>query len=268
MIDNLPTPRIAILIADSREPFFTEIKDLMRELQFSSNSGIPIDVFYALGNEKYWLRTKIALRSEWMRYSKAWPLKYISDYLMLNRYRKKLPTVFRSGRQLVIDIPEGLNYLSIKMLASFKYLVDMNYDYIFRTTLSSYINQDVLLECARSWPSEEPLYGGGLVEFNEHPFISGAATLLNRESVRLLLNNQGKMNFARIDDVEFGRIFESLIKPHAIKHLNIDSLEKLNLYSSAELISAVSIRCTTRSLPREDLIVIKALAERFREIPS
>ena len=37
MRDNLPTPRIAILIADSQEPFFKEIKDLMSEIQFSSD---------------------------------------------------------------------------------------------------------------------------------------------------------------------------------------------------------------------------------------
>lgn len=264
MRENLPTPRIAILIADSQEPFFKEIKDLMSEIQFSSNSGLQIDVFYALGNDKYWIRTEIAARSEWMRYSKAWPLKYISDYLMLKRHRKVLPQVFRSGRQLIIDIPEGLNYLSIKMLASFKYLADLNYDYIFRTTLSSYINKNVLCEFIQSWPPEEPLYGGSLVEFNEHPFISGAATLLNKESIRLLLENQNKMNFARIDDVEFGRIFEPLVKPQRIQHLNIDSVEKLKTYSLSELESAVSIRCTTKRMPREDQIIIKALVERLR----
>jgi hypothetical protein len=263
MRDNLPTPRIAILIADSQEPFFKEVKDLMSEIQFSSDSGFQIDVFYALGNDKYWIRTEIARRSEWMRYSRAWPLKYISDYLMLKRHRKVLPQVFRSGKQLMIDIPEGLNYLSIKMLASFKYLSDLKYDYVFRTTLSSYTNMNVLRDFTQSWPSEEPLYGGSLVEFNEHPFISGAATLLNRESIRLLLENQKKMNFARIDDVEFGRIFEPIVKPHRIKHLNIDSIEKLNSYSLSELESAVSIRCTTKRKPREDQIVIKALVERL-----
>lgn len=268
MRDTPSTPRIAILIADSPEPFFREIKDIMSQLQDFSDSGFQIDVFYAIGNEKYWLRTEIALRSEWMRYSKVWPLKYISDYLMLKRYRKELPQVIRNGSQLKIDIPEGLNHLSVKMLAAFKYLAELNYDYVFRTTLSSYINKNVLLEFTKSWPSGEPLYGGSLVEFNEHPFISGAATLLNRESIHLLIENQKKMNFARIDDVEFGRIFEPIVKPHSMKHLNIDSLEKLNSYSFAELEAAVSIRCTTKKMPRQDQIVIKALVERLHNSKS
>lgn len=257
--------KIAVLIADVSEEPFMEIKAKMRELMEGDFQSNGVDFYYIKGKDLSVLRRTKYNLIERIRYTNFWLLQYSHDYLTMIHYKFFRARTQINGQDIHVDIPEGLSHLTIKMIAGFEVLEELGYDFVYRTTLSTVINLDLLKNYTNSLGLLKEVYAGYLVDFNIHPFISGSSTLLNAKAIRTIGKNRRKLNFARLDDVAIGRLFETLVKPVSIPQLNLETPEDVQKISEQELKQVLSYRCKTTTIPRTDWQIAHLVMSKLRD---
>ena len=89
-------------------------------------------------------------------------------------------------------------------------LQNYDFDYLFRTNLSSYINLEKLIEYAKDKPKDN-FYCGitGQPTGCPHKFVSGSGHFLSRNLVSLIVSNKHEIEYNTIDDLELGRFLDS-----------------------------------------------------------
>jgi hypothetical protein len=256
--------KIAVLIADVEDEVFRDIKARLSEVVWRDFRSSGIDVYYIKGKNLSSIKRRAFNFLERVRYSKFWPLQYFYDYFSMYRYKHRSPQTLVIGDEIHVDVPEGLRYLTIKMLAGLEKLEKLEYDFVYRTTLSTVVNLKVLEKYTNFLGIADTIYAGYLVDFNTHPFISGSSTLVNRKAIKVLSMNRRKLNFAKLDDVAIGRVLENLVNPVSIPHLNVTSSEDLENLSPEDLAITLSYRCKTRTIPRSDWQIAELLVSKIR----
>jgi|TARA_Y100000389_G_scaffold149126_2_gene148383 hypothetical protein len=95
-----------------------------------------------------------------------------------------------------------------RTLEAFEY-VNQNYDfdYILRTNNSSYIDSIALEKLVESLSSEN-FCGGHIGEQDKSKFISGAAYMIDKSILNLILENKDKWDHSLIDDIAISRLLE------------------------------------------------------------
>lgn len=131
---------------------------------------------------------------------KTWDSEKINDidtyYLFGNHSCNEI-----IGKELLVNIPEP-DYGN-KTLNSFILVDSMDYDYIFRTNSSSYIDKSLLLEYVKDKPKEK-YYSGVIGTYNGIEFASGSGYFLSKDLVKLVIDNRNMWNLNHIDDVALG----------------------------------------------------------------
>lgn len=112
------------------------------------------------------------------------------------------------GDRLILDTKEGQGYFYIKTMLAFKFLLKLDWDYIFKTDNSSYINKDVLVDLLKH-KSKRKYYGGHLYQTNYNksdPFLWGEGIALSRDVVKMLVNDYDNSTVMRsgVEDVHMG----------------------------------------------------------------
>jgi hypothetical protein len=113
-----------------------------------------------------------------------------------------------NGKDLVVKTNDTTlnNLYKIKMVYNFVY--NMEWDYIFRTNASSYIDKQRLLNKAQTLPENRCYCGVPVRLSNGTEFSSGAGTFYSRDCIDILRNaisDNYKMN-SELDDVLEGTI--------------------------------------------------------------
>lgn len=107
-----------------------------------------------------------------------------------------------------IDILENIGY---KTIDSFKYIYqNLEFDYIYRTNSSSYINIDGLINFIKDKPRDN--FYAARVNFEKHSgqkFGSGSGYFLSKDLVNFIIKNEKKWNHKLIDDVALGDLLLS-----------------------------------------------------------
>ena len=129
-----------------------------------------------------------------------------------------------------IYVKSGENYIPgilEKTVKSMEYIQShYEYDFIFRTNLSSFIDLNKLYEFMHLENTQSMHYGGIVLTPSDIPFgyISGAGILFSRTTTEYILDNQSKLDYSIIDDVAFGKL---LIPTFPIDFINRIELESV-----------------------------------------
>jgi len=120
----------------------------------------------------------------------------------------------REGDRLFFNIPEGSENIALKTKAAFEYLLENEqFDYIYRTNTSSYINMGLMRKVGEALHLARAPYAGvpkkGKCYYNaerEHLiYASGSGYFLSREAVSAITHNQEQTwGEGRPDDVTVG----------------------------------------------------------------
>lgn len=134
--------------------------------------------------------------------------------------------------KIMVDVPEVVeNNLIIncgyKTIKSFLLTKDLDYDYIFRTNSSSYIDKNLLLDFVSDKPKTN--YYSGLIGYHGNiTFASGSGFFISRDLVDYVIQNSTEWNHNLIDDVAIASLLSSYgIKPYLNER--IDILEDHNI---------------------------------------
>ena len=157
-------------------------------------------------------------------------------------------------------------YLTVrwKDLSFLKYaLENMEFDYIFMTTTSSYINLDKLEQTISTLPTKR-LYAG-YIPIPSWNFASGSNRIFSRDVIEDLVNNPKLFTCSHLEDVGIGNALTKLgYKATPLQTLNIPSEEFLDSLSDSELNSTYHLRVKSGSLDnRRDIPIMKKLHSRL-----
>jgi len=150
--------------------------------------------------------------------SKTYP-SYINQIFQKVSWAKnsKYPVLFYFGGSKKINIKKNNLYLTSstkfedmgkKTLEAFDY-VNQNYDFdfILRTNNSSYIDLLSLQNFVESITSKD--FCGGVIGYeSKSKFISGAAYIIDKSILNIVLENKNKWNHSLLDDLAISKLLE------------------------------------------------------------
>jgi len=150
--------------------------------------------------------------------------------------------------RLVINIPEHWATIGAKTLAAFRYaLENFDFEYLFRSNSSSYVDSDALVSKTRAFSSQN-LYAGFPGKSKDGlDFASGAGILMSRDVVELIVENSHLWRHGLIDDVALAdlisRLPETGIELTPLPRVDFQSLLEAKSASKSVIRDGFHFRC-------------------------
>jgi len=113
-------------------------------------------------------------------------------------------------KEILVNVSEGnLSICGHKTLKSFILTKNIDFDYIFRTNSSSYIDKQMLVDYIKDKPKEK-YYSGVIGEYyNGIKFSSGSGYFISKDLVDLVIENIHKWDHDYIDDVAIADVLRN-----------------------------------------------------------
>jgi hypothetical protein len=102
-------------------------------------------------------------------------------------------------------------------------LRDFDFDYIFRTNSSSYVDKKLLKEYLKDKPRNN-FYSAIIGNHNGISFGSGCGYFLSRDLVHFLIDHKNELDLTLIDDVSVGK----LLSKYNIELVNSSRFDVIN----------------------------------------
>ncbi len=142
-----------------------------------------------------------------------------------------------SKKYLVVNTNDNYANLAKKTLLAFeKIYEDYEFDYIFRTNTSSYINIEKFEKYIKSNPEKLDYSGVTLKAVEGDNIASGAGIFLSRSNIKRLIDSKTQYDFTLPDDVAIARTLRSFkIYPQNINRKDLkDVPTPASVYNSKE----------------------------------
>jgi hypothetical protein len=111
------------------------------------------------------------------------------------------------GRRLALPVADDLPNVGRKTLACFEYvLANRDFDLVFRTNCSSYVDLPNLREYALGHARVDRFYAGSVRVHDGVQFASGSGYFLSRDLVELAVRQRAEWDHSLLDDVALGAI--------------------------------------------------------------
>ncbi len=144
------------------------------------------------------------------------------------------------------------------------FLKETNYEFMFITTTSSFINVKQLIKHLSGFKRDIPIYAGHLLgEFPEE-FVTGAGQLINRKTAEIVVSNFRQYPHRMLNDVALGALLrKNGVNPIEIPWIWCKSVDEVLELSDENLSSTMHFRCKTSANPRTDSEIMSALHHRL-----
>lgn len=113
------------------------------------------------------------------------------------------------GHFIINDLPETVPNEGYKIINCFEQTLDWDYDYIYHTNSSSYVDKELLYKWLLDKPREK-FYSGVVGNYKNYPFASGCGFTISKDVVRLILENQNDWEHGDADDATLGILLSKL----------------------------------------------------------
>lgn len=120
------------------------------------------------------------------------------------------------GNELIVNVGSQTKDIGVKTLKAIEWVNEnLEFDFVFRTNTSSYINiENLLIYIEKIANRDGFIYDGKLMKLpanetrKEVNFISGAGILMNKNTIDLLIQEKSNFNKNEWDDVALGMILQ------------------------------------------------------------
>ena len=133
------------------------------------------------------------------------------------------------GDKLFLNAPEGLRNVGYKTLKMYQYVYEnFNFDYVYRTNSSSYIDINKLQSFVRDKPMEKfycGVIGRGVKGIN---FASGSGYFISKDLIEVVLKNKSKWQHGYIDDVALGLLLNNY-KIYPGSRFDVNNIENIDI---------------------------------------
>jgi hypothetical protein len=165
------------------------------------------------------------------------------------------------GGKIIINLPEDWSLIGLKTIEAFKHILrNYEFDFIFRTNTSSYLDVPRLLKYLDK-QSKDNVYAGVIGSaLGDLKFASGAGILLSRDVVERICKNENQWKHGLVDDVALAELVLGLIKPNvtlqSLPRLEIPSLDVAKSTDATTIRESFHIRCKSSS-SKETIEIMK-----------
>ncbi len=154
--------------------------------------------------------------------------------------------------------------IGIKTLHAFRYVLhNYDFDYIFRTNSSSYVDGELLVKKAKTLP-EGDFYGGVPGAGPDGPFASGAGILLSKSVIEKVLAAESCWRHGLIDDVALSQLIKECLQPSIVlqplPRMEFGSIQELQSARPQDVKNSFHFRCKTNSA-NETIQIMKRIFE-------
>jgi hypothetical protein len=166
----------------------------------------------------------------------------------------------QSADLIYTTVPDLYSLIGIKTVEAFKASINnFDFDYIYRTNVSSYIDLIKLNEFVNNKP-RDGYYGGAVGTHQGISFASGCGYFLSRDVVNKVLENRKLWDHNLIDDVSLGKLLtkELDIEVQEIGRLDLESANFSQLEIENKSQTIFHYRCKAAS-PNLSIKIMKSL---------
>ena len=200
------------------------------------NSNNPRILTLVLCSRKYlsFISSK-AQQKIWNKYSHDFKIKHFIG----NPYSSEREVDYISEQKenyLVLNTDDGYPNLAKKTFLAFDWAIaNLEFDYLFRTNTSSFVDFNKLQKFSKSNHNNLD-YSGVVLDVVEGDTIaSGAGFFLSRKNVELILNNKDKFDETLPDDVAIARLLRKFeILPSTLIRKDLKKVPKPNSVYQSE----------------------------------
>lgn len=224
-------PRILVLVLAINKNPWLEIEREGQNATWSKSCPDNVTILRYVGTDRY--------RFIWKLIDKSWKVNQrVSDFskgkwriFSINwvlKIRKNKGTQLNLNEgEIVTHVPDIYSLIGEKTLDAFQACYEnLDFDYIFRTNVSSYIDLEALRFFLKDKPRDN-FYAGAIGNLHGVSFASGSGYFLSRDLVIKTLENRSFWNHNFIDDVSLGKLLtvnlDIAIKP--VGRIDIDSTD-------------------------------------------
>lgn len=129
----------------------------------------------------------------------------VDTYFNINNGNKKEI----NGHFITNDLPETVFNEGYKIINCFEKTLDWDYDYIFHTNSSSYVDKELLHKWLEDKPREK-FYSGVIGYYMGYPFCSGCGFTISKDIVKLILKHKDNWIHGSADDATLGILLHNL----------------------------------------------------------
>ena len=164
-------------------------------------------------------------------------------------------------RKIVTQVPEDWSTIGLKTIAAFKYILEnYEFDYLFRTNTSSYVDVPLLKRHLENKSSKSQYAGVIGHAFGKMQFASGAGILMSRDVVAQICKQENDWKHGLVDDVALAELVSTFESPpvplEPLPRLDLGSLS-MAIETNPQIIREnFHFRCKSKS-PEETVAIMK-----------
>jgi hypothetical protein len=169
----------------------------------------------------------------------------------------------RAGRHLYLPVPDDLPNVGRKTIAAFEHVLgEVDFDVVFRTNCSSYVDLPNLRQHVLARRPERGFYAGFIGVHDGVTFASGSGYFLGRDLVELAVRERAAWDHDLVDDVALGAVLDRHgVRPEPTTRPYFGSVEDVVDVDTSQF----HFRCHTDSPGRrEDAAVMLELHRAYR----
>jgi hypothetical protein len=242
-------PRILVLIlAINRDPW----REIEEEGQIPTWRGLcpsNVKIFRYIGDYQqhtFWrIRNKVWILNQRIKNFSGGKLSVFSINSKINRRRSHKSKVDWKNDQIITSVPDLYSLIGEKTLDAFEASIEnFEFDYIFRTNTSSYVDLKGLQRFIEDKPKEN-FYAGTIGSHQNIKFASGCGYFISRDLVAKVVKNRILWDHNFVDDVSLGKLLtgDFNIDIHTVDRVDIDSLEMVVEQVKQSEFSTFHFRC-------------------------
>ena len=247
--------KLLVLILSFEKGAHAEIQKLGQDQTFIPEAVSNATVLRYVGKEKklpFRYRLIFIIR-RWqyalLNYSNYWPIGFLLRSFTNTRFAdsairnipylnptntQELSTEEKAGKEpakIVTDTPEDWSLIGLKTIIAFKHVLkNYEFDYLFRTNTSSYLDVPGLLRNIEGKPSKN-LYAGVIGKvFGSLRFASGAGILISRDLIERICEKESLWKHGLVDDIALA----DLISNFEVPSVELSPLPRLDLATLVE----------------------------------
>lgn len=167
---------------------------------------------------------------------------------LVNKSHFPKSTVDVNKLEIHTNVPDLYSLIGVKTLEAFETCIqEFEFDYIYRTNVSSYIDLPRLNEFIRNQPLTN-YYAGVVGEYQGISFASGCGYFISRDLVLKVLKNRDSWDHNLIDDVSLGKLITRKLQLsiEEVPRIDIDSVETLSGKVGRNNLGVFHYRCKAR----------------------
>jgi hypothetical protein len=236
------------VLAIDKEPWKTiELKG--QQITWINNIPENVNVFRYIGQDSRGVFLK-ALNGAWVLNQKIQNyslgrFKLFNANSFINRCNFSFGKIDFNLSEIKTNVPDLYSLIGKKTLDAFEACVqEMDFDYIFRTNVSSYVDLQTLNDFIQDKPKEN-YYAGTLGNHQGIDFASGSGYFISKDLVVKVLKNRGLWDHNLIDDVSLGKLLTKTlqIEIEEVARIDIDSVETVFEKIEASKLGTYHYRC-------------------------